>query len=192
MKTNSNAAKIVLTAMMMCIIMLAIMFIKIPIPFTQGYVHPGDAMIFLAVLVLGWKYGAVAAAFGGMLGDVLGGFAAWAPWTFCIKAIMAIILGLMVEAGFRKEENSRAKIMAIEITGMIIAGAVMTAGYYVAEGLMYGSWAVAALGIPWNIGQFAVGMVLAIILSEALCKSPAKALHIDFRQKTCNCTFQNS
>lgn len=175
MKTNSRTNKIVLTAMMMCIIMLAIMFIKIPIPFTQGYVHPGDAMIFLAVLVLGWKYGAIAAAFGGMLGDVLGGFAAWAPWTFCIKGIMAIILGLIVEAAFRKEGNGRAKIMAIEIAGMIIAGVVMTAGYYVAEGLMYGSWVTAALGIPWNIGQFAVGMVLAIIISEALCKSPAKA-----------------
>lgn len=175
MKTNSRTTKIVLTAMMMCIIMLAIMFIKIPIPFTQGYVHPGDAMIFLAVLVLGWKYGAIAAAFGGMLGDVLGGFAAWAPWTFCIKGIMAIILGLIVEAAFRKEGNGRAKIMAIEIAGMIIAGVVMTAGYYVAEGLMYGSWVTAALGIPWNIGQFAVGMVLAIIIAEALCKTPAKA-----------------
>lgn len=175
MKTNSRTNKIVLTAMMMCIIMLAIMFIKIPIPFTQGYVHPGDAMIFLAVLVLGWKYGVIAAAFGGMLGDVLGGYAAWAPWTFCIKGIMAIILGLIVEAAFRKEGNSRAKIMAIEIVGMIIAGVVMTAGYYVAEGLMYGSWVTAALGIPWNIGQFAVGMVLAIIIAEALCKTPAKA-----------------
>lgn len=175
MKTNTHTSKVVLTALMMCIIMIAIMFIKIPIPFTQGYVHPGDAMIFLAVLVLGWKYGAIAAAFGGMLGDVLGGFAAWAPWTFCIKGIMAIILGLIVEAAFRKEGRSKGALLAIEIVGMVIAGAFMTAGYYVAEGLMYGNWVVAAIGIPWNIGQFAVGMVLAVVLAEALCKTPAKA-----------------
>lgn len=173
MQTNKHTTKIVLTALMMCIIMVAIMFIKIPIPFTQGYVHPGDAMIFLAVLVLGWKYGAAAAALGGMLGDVMGGFAAWAPWTFCIKGIMAIILGLIIEAVMRKE-RSRGFMLAIMIVGMVIAGAFMTAGYYVAEGVMYGNWVAPVIGIPWNIGQFAVGMVLALILAEALCKTPAK------------------
>ncbi|MEE0772491.1 MAG: ECF transporter S component [Anaerovoracaceae bacterium] len=175
MKTNSHTIKIVLTALMMCIIMISIMFIKIPIPFTQGYVHPGDAMIFLAVLVLGWKYGAVAAAFGGMLGDVMGGFAAWAPWTFCIKGIMAIILGLIVEAAFRKENRARGGIVAVEIVGMIVSGAFMVAAYYVAEGIMYGNWIAPLAGIPWNIGQFAVGMVLAMLLAEALCKTPARA-----------------
>ena len=173
MQTNKHTTKIVLAAMMMCIIMVAIMFIKIPIPFTQGYVHPGDAMIFLAVLVLGWKYGAAAAAFGGMLGDVMGGFAAWAPWTFCIKGIMAIILGLIIELAMRKD-RSRGFVMAIMIIGMVIAGAFMTAAYYAAEGIMYGNWVVPVMGIPWNIGQFAVGMVLALILAEALCKTPAK------------------
>ena len=174
MKTNQHTTKIVLSALMMCIVMVAIMFIKIPIPFTQGYVHPGDAMIFLAVLVLGWKYGAVAAAFGAMLGDVLGGFAAWAPWTFCIKGIMAVLLGLIIELAFRKAGRSRNAILIFMIIGMVISGAFMTFGYYVAEGLMYGNWVVAAIGIPWNIGQFAVGMVLALVLAEALCKTPAK------------------
>ena len=179
MQTNKHTTKIVLAAMMMCVIMVAIMFIRIPIPFTQGYVHPGDAMIFLAVLVLGWKYGAAAAAFGAMLGDVMGGFAAWAPWTFCIKGIMAIIMGLIIELAIRKE-RSRGFVMVIIIIGMVAAGSFMTAGYYAAEGIMYGNWVVAALGIPWNIGQFAVGMVLALILAEALCKTPARK-HFTYR-----------
>ena len=67
MQTNSKTFRLVLTALMMSLIMVAILFIRVPIPFTQGYVHLGDAMIFLDVLVLGWKYGAVAAALGGML-----------------------------------------------------------------------------------------------------------------------------
>lgn len=182
MITRTNATtKVVLCALMMCLIMVAILFIRIPIPFTQGYVHPGDAFIFLAVLVLGWKYGAVAAAFGGMLGDVLGGFAAWAPWTFCIKGIMAIIMGLIIEAAFRKTDAGRARLVIMEIVAMVLAGAVMTAGYYAAEGIMYGNWIAAAIGIPWNIGQFAVGMVLALLLSEALCKTSAKA-YFTYRQ----------
>ena len=175
MKTNSRTLNVVLTALMMCIIMVAIMFIKIPIPFTQGYVHPGDAMIFLSVLILGWKYGAVAAAFGGMLGDVIGGFAAWAPWTFCIKGIMALILGLIVEAALKKEDRSRGGFLAMEIIGMVIAGLFMTAAYYVAEGIMYGNWIVPLMGIPWNIGQFVAGMILAELLAAALCKTAAKS-----------------
>ena len=58
-KTNT----IVMTAMMVCLILLTTYIFKIPTPF-QGYVHLGDAMIFLSVLILGKKNGAVAAAFG--------------------------------------------------------------------------------------------------------------------------------
>lgn len=93
MDMKANTYRVVMTALMMCIIMIAILFVRVPIPFTQGYVHLGDAMIFLSVLILGWKYGAIAAALGGMLGDIVGGFAAWAPWTFGIKGIMALIMG---------------------------------------------------------------------------------------------------
>lgn len=175
MQTRTHTTKIVMTALMMGLIMVAILFIRIPIPFTQGYVHPGDAMIFLAVLVLGWKYGAIAAAFGGMLGDIVGGVAAWAPWTFVIKGVMAIIVGILIELALRKPDAGRKRVLAAEITGMVLAGAFMATGYYFAEGLMYGNWIVAALGIPWNIGQFVFGVILAVILAEALCKTPAKA-----------------
>ena len=52
METKSNTFRIVLTALMVCLIMVAILFIRVPIPFTQGYVHLGDAMVFLSVLIL--------------------------------------------------------------------------------------------------------------------------------------------
>lgn len=65
----------VMTALMMCLVMIATMFIKVPIPFTQGYVHLGDSMIFLAVLILGKKSGALAAGAGSALGDIIGGYA---------------------------------------------------------------------------------------------------------------------
>lgn len=175
METRTNTFKIVLTALMMGIIMVAILFIRVPIPFTQGYVHLGDGMIFLAVLLLGWKYGTAAAAFGGLLGDVIGGFAAWAPWTFGIKGIMALILGLIAAAFTRKENVSKQRLLAGELLGMLVAGVFMVIAYYFAEGVMYGNWAAPLLGIPWNIGQFAVGILIAVAISEALCRTPAKA-----------------
>lgn len=168
-KTN----KIVMTALMMCLITVATMLIRVPIPFTQGYVHLGDAMIFLSVLLLGWKYGTIAAAVGSMLGDIIGGFAMWAPWTLCIKGGMAIIMGLLAASAVKSVWVKVAGIDVKMILGMVFGGLFMTLGYYVAEGIMYGNFVSAALGIPWNIGQFVVGMVIAVILAAALCKTPA-------------------
>lgn len=174
MQTKTHTYKIVLTAMMMCLIMVSILFIRIPIPFTQGYVHLGDAAVFLAVLVLGWKYGALAAALGGMLGDIIGGFAAWAPWTFVIKGIMALILGLVIMTASRKKDITDKGFILTEIFGMVLSGVFMAASYYFAEGIMYGNWVTPMLGVPWNIGQFTAGMVLSVIIANALCRTPAK------------------
>ena len=165
MTEREKTSKLVLTALMMCLIVLATMLVKIPIPFTQGYVHLGDAMIFLSVLILGWKYGAVAAGVGSMLGDIIGGFAFWAPWTLVIKGGMAVLMGVCMRGGaFRGRE----------LAGMTLGGLFMAAGYFLVEGIMYGNFGTAALGIPWNIGQFAVGMILAEILSAALQRTPAE------------------
>ena len=183
MKTKSNTSKVVMTALMMCMIMVATMFIRVPIPGTQGYVHMGDAMIFLSVLILGWKYGAVAAAFGSMLADVVGGFAMWAPWSFCIKGVMALIMGLIVMRFAGGEKAGAGRFMGVEIVAMVLSGAFMAAAYYAAEGIMYGNWIAPLLGVPWNIGQFAVGMVIATVIAAALCRTPARS-YFTYSQKT--------
>lgn len=177
MLRNENANRIttlVMTGLMMCLVMVATMFIKIPIPMTQGYVHLGDSMIFLAVLILGKKYGAAAAGIGSALGDVMGGYAFWAPWTLLIKFVMAYILGYFAEHAEKKGHHSVRGVSTWEVIGMILAGIEMTAGYYVTELLLYGNWTLPLASIPWNAGQFAVGMVIACILASALCKTPAK------------------
>lgn len=166
---------LVMTGLMMCLVTVATMFIKIPIPITQGYVHLGDSMIFLSVLVLGKKHGAAAAGLGSALGDILGGYAFWAPWTLIIKLLMGYILGAFVE---HMEKNGKHRqehgIAAVELIGMLLAGIEMAAGYYIVEAVMYGNFAAPMAALPWNIGQFAVGMVIASVIAAALCKTPAK------------------
>jgi uncharacterized membrane protein len=68
--------------------------IRIPVPFTDGYIHPGDGMVFLSAVILGWKYGAFAAGVGSMLADIIGGYLHWAVPTLLIKAAMALLIGL--------------------------------------------------------------------------------------------------
>ena len=174
MSDMEKTSRLVLTALMICMIAVTTMFFKIPIPFANGYVHLGDAMVFLSVLALGVKYGALASAIGSSLGDVLGGFAVWAPWTFVIKGCMALVMGLFILSRSKKNAGpGRFSVQIMYVLGMLFAGLFMVAGYYIAEGVIYG-WAVALFGIPWNIGQFSVGMTVAAATAAALGKTPAK------------------
>ena len=147
--SDIRTGKLVFTSLMACLVLLGTILFRIPIPMTQGYVHLGDAMIYIGVLLLGKKHGAAAAALGSSLGDVLGGFAFWAPWSFIIKFAMAFTAGSLIE--------KKSKVFS-----MIAGGLVMCVGYLIAERIMYGSWALAAVGLPWNIGQFAVGIAVSL------------------------------
>lgn len=168
--TGEKTSAIVKTAMMICMIMVAIFLLRVPVPFTQGYVNLSDGVIFIAVILLGRKYGVAAAALGSMLGDIIGGFAMWAPWTFFIKGGMALIMATVIVA-FARGSLGEEKKWAVRVGGMICGGMFMVLGYFIAEKVMYGSWAIAALGIPWNVGQFAVGIVLAVCILKALRKT---------------------
>lgn len=176
MTRNEKTQNIVMTAMMICLILVATFSIRIPSPFTQGYVHLGDAMIFLSVLLLGKKGGALASGFGSALADVMGGYAAYAPWTLVIKALMAYIMGSFIEVSLKKEKKHIiiGNLSLGEIIGMIIAGVEMVIGYAIVDGVFAGNMLSGVLGIPFNIGQFAVGAVLACILAMALYKTPAR------------------
>lgn len=173
-KTN----RLVLTALMTCLVLVATMSIRIPSPFTQGYVHLGDSMIFLSVLLLGRNGGTVAAGLGSGLADLLGGYGMYAPWTLLIKGLMAFIMGVFIDAMVKKEKKqlSLFGMPVIEIVGMVLAGLEMVAGYAIVDGFFAGNPISGLLGAPMNIGQFVVGMVLASILAMALYKTPARKI----------------
>ena len=110
-----------------------------------------------------------------MLGDLLSGFAMWAPWSLGIKACMALIFGLILQEAMKRMHAPAKAFLPLEIAAMLLSGLFMTGGYYFAEGIMYGNWAVAALGIPWNIAQFLVGAGLAAALNTALGKTSLRS-----------------
>lgn len=83
------------TAIMSSLICVATYLFKIPS--MNGYTHLGDSMIFISVLILGWRKGALAGGIGAALADLLGGYIQWILPTFFIKLSMAMIMGLIVE-----------------------------------------------------------------------------------------------
>ena len=167
MKEQDKIRMLVTTALMMCMTMVMTFIIRIPIPATQGYIHLGDSMVYLSVILLGWKYGAVAAGVGAAMADLLAGYAQYIPVTFAAKAVMAIIVGIV----FKKivENNiDGTKGLVLKVIAMAVAGVVMVAIYYAAEVVMYGNLVAPLVGVPMNCLQFAVGGVLALAMSKAL------------------------
>lgn len=176
MTRNEKTNNLVMTALMICLVMVATLSIRIPSPFTQGYVHLGDTMIFLSVLLLGRNKGALASGLGSALADVLGGYAAYAPWTLIIKAVMSFIMGIFIEACLKKDKHHImiGSVALVEIIGMVIAGIVMMIGYALVDGVLAGNLITGFLGAPFNVAQFTVGLILATLLSMALYKTPAR------------------
>lgn len=90
---NKNLRVLIYTALMTAFVFITTSIIKIPIPFTNGYIHAGDMCIFISGILLGPLYGSVAAGVGSALADLLGGYAHWVIPTLIIKTAMGMIIG---------------------------------------------------------------------------------------------------
>ena len=101
MKTQMHEKQryLVLSAMFAAIIALTITYLfHIPTGVT-GYIHLGDAFIYLAGSFLPAPYACAAAALGGGLADIMSGSAIWAIPTRCSTA--AISSRCLAQALFR-------------------------------------------------------------------------------------------
>lgn len=102
--------KMVYTALMTALVFISTYAIKVPVPFTSGYIHPGDSMVFLSGLLLGPAFGAFAAGVGSAFADLLGGYTLWIVPTLIIKALMGCIIGFITQYAQFKLRNVLAGI----------------------------------------------------------------------------------
>ena len=164
--TNSKLKKIVLTALFAALSCVATMSIKLPTPGTGGYIHPGDAIVILAGIILGPVYGMLAGGIGSALSDLIGGYFVYVPITFVIKGLVALCAGLVYRAiGKTKTTRYAGVILGGVIDIILVAG-----GYFVCEYFIYGAGAAAS--IPGNIIQGIGGLVISAILYPALIAIP--------------------
>lgn len=166
---DNKIRQLVTAALMVALIVLGTLLFRIPVPMTQGYIHLGDTMICLSVMLLSKRSAAAAAGIGSAMADILGGFAFWAPWTLFIKFAMAFTAGLILER--HAPRDGSACSTRLRIIALTAGGIMMCAGYLIAERLMYGSWAAAFIALPWNFGQFTAGIALSLLIFHAMPKS---------------------
>ena len=108
---------IIYAGMMIALVFVATFVIKIPIPFTQGYIHAGDAMIFLASILFGPLIGGLAGGIGSAMADLFGGYAIWALPTLIIKFLMGYLVGFF---GHKTEKRKKSKKFYISLSGIAI------------------------------------------------------------------------
>ncbi len=155
--------KLVNAAMLSALCCLATAVIKLPSPI-GGYINLGDCMVLLSGWMLSPLYGFLAAGIGSALADIFLGYAQYAPATFLIKGLMALVAFY----GFVAIRKGTGELTARVVSG-ILAELVMITGYYVFEGFLFGFIAPLANVLP-NAIQGIVGLVLGIALIKGLEK----------------------
>lgn len=140
----------------------------IQIPIATGYLNFGDSLCLLAGWILGPWYGFAAAGLGSALADLLAGYGAYVPATFVIKGLVALIAALLLRL-VRKAGMPAVWQLALSA---LPAEAAMVLGYFSFETLVLGETAAAAAAVPNNLLQAAAGIVLAVLLEQAVCRVP--------------------
>ena len=163
---DKTIRKLVLSAMFAALSCAATMVIQIPI--ATGYLNFGDGLCLLAGWILGPWYGFAAAGLGSALADLLAGYGAYVPATFVIKGLVALIAALLLRL-VRKEGMPAVWQLALSA---LPAEAAMVLGYFSFETLVLGEAAAAAAAVPNNLLQAAAGIVLAVLLEQAISRVP--------------------
>ncbi len=152
-----NRAKLLtLSAVLGALIFVATAYLpRIPIPGGMGYVHIGDAFLYLAASILPMPYAMAAGAIGAGLADVVTGFAIYAPGTILIKAACVPF--------FTAKKNKL--LCARNITAIVPGAVICVGGYYIYEALIYQSFITPAANLLFNLVQGVASAVIFVIMA---------------------------
>lgn len=135
----------------------------IPIGMNGGYIHFGDSVIYLAAVLLPMPYALAAAAIGGGLADLLTA-PMWAPATIIIKMLLV----------FSFTSKSAKIITPRNLVATVIAYLISGIGYFLAEYLLFGTWAVFLVSMAQTLIQSLGSAVVFIVVGIALDKAHVK------------------
>ena len=135
--------------------------VRLPIAANGGLVHLGNIPLFIGAIIFGKRVGGLAGGVGMGLFDLLGGWTAWAPFTFVICGLMGLTVGAICE----NHHDYLHYVLAL-----IAACAIKIVGYYIAEGVIYGNWIAPVSSIPGNLVQVGLGAAVTLIVVNRLYK----------------------
>lgn len=161
---QTKTQKIVFSALLASLVCVATMIIKIPSPL-KGYINLGDCVVLLSGWILSPFYGFLTAGVGSGLADIFSGYVIYAPATFIIKGLMALVAHFVF-----KMMSKRLPALPCRILSGTLSEIAMVGGYFLFEGFLYG-FIPSAVNIPPNAVQGVAGLVLGVILVRVFEKS---------------------
>ena len=167
--TTEQVKSLTITAFGIALVYVFTWLINIRLPFAPngGLIHLGNVPLFIFAIIFGKKTGAIAGGVGMGLFDLVSGWTLWAPFTFVIVGLMGFVMGLITE----KKQGYPWYVVA-----MAAACVIKIAGYYIAEGIIYGNWVTPVTSIPGNLLQIGVAAVIVLIVIVPLKKAANKLL----------------
>lgn len=166
--TKNQTKNLVLTALFAAITFVATAYIM-HIPTHTGYIHIGDAFIYLGASFLPTPYAMAAGALGAALSDGLTGYAIWIIPSVIIKGLTAFLF------------TSKASTILCKRNYFALSGAILlcAGGYYIADVIMTQSFAGPLPSILTNLLQAGVSVVIYIVVGFLLDK-------MDFKRRIVN------
>ncbi|MBP5751137.1 MAG: TIGR04002 family protein [Firmicutes bacterium] len=164
MKQDRSITLVALTGVFAALITLfTAFFIHIPIGVNGGYLHFGDAVIYLAASLLPLPYAVAAAAIGGGLADLLTA-PMWAIATVIVKSLIVLPFTSSHERMLCRR-NYAAPVFALFITCL---------GYYAAEAILFGSVPALIASVTGNLVQAIGSACFYFVLAYAFDKAGLK------------------
>lgn len=135
----------------------------VPVGMNGGYLHFGDALIYLAAVILPRPYALAAAAIGGGMADLLTA-PMWAPATIIIK--MLIVLPF---------SNKTTQIVTPRnVCATIVAYFISGVSYFFADYILFGTWSVLLVSLTQSFIQSTGSAIFFGIIGCALDKVHVK------------------
>ncbi|GAA0804029.1 ECF transporter S component [Faecalicatena orotica] len=161
---KSNTSKVTMTGLFAAMITVMTAYIcHIPYGANGGYIHFGDALIYMAAVFLPRPYALTAAAIGGGMADILTA-PMWAPATIIIK--------MLITLPFTSKEG---RILAQRnIAAPFLAAVISASGYYLAEGILFGSFIAPLASFAGSAVQSGGSAVIFLVLAAAMDKAHVK------------------
>lgn len=173
MRRQSQVFNLIEMAMYAAIIILAIQFIKIPMPsaISNSMVHPGNALVALSGLFMGFKRGLIASSLGLFIYDVMNGYGVFGAVETVVQSMIVVLL---IEVLYKAmaHRDTKTNIMILGIWASILK-IVIRFFVKLVEQLLIGTSFTAAVAVvmsamPASIFTGIVTIMLVPILYYAL------------------------
>ncbi|MGX7108702.1 ECF transporter S component [Facklamia miroungae] len=163
---NNKLFKYVQIGIYAALIIIAITVIRIPMPsaISNSFVHPGNALVILAVLLMGFKRGTAAALIGLFVFDTMNGYIHVVHFTLLENFLVLIVVSLVYSKVFNKEDRM-GHIISLGIIGALTKIVLIFGKHIINQMILGASYSAAvAMAITAMPASLFTGWVTALLV----------------------------